>query len=216
MDGLPLASSFLKEIFWLLPLLFVLALVRGLLKSPRFKGWLGERRIRRHAEGRLPPAVYRSFHDVLLCDERGTTQIDHLYVSVYGVFVVETKNMGGWIFGSEHQREWTQVFPGHKRRFQNPLLQNYRHIKAVESVLGVPARCQRSVVVFAGDATFKTAMPASVCTIDDYLDHIASFKEVVLSEAECAAICEKIAGNLLPGRESRKAHVQSLREKHRA
>ena len=50
-----------------------------------------------------------------------------MFVSVFGVFVVETKNMGGWIFGSERNREWTQVFPNaEKYKFQNPLRQNYR------------------------------------------------------------------------------------------
>lgn len=47
----------------------------------------------------LPASIYRSFHDLMLPTRDGMTQIDHVSVSRSGVFVVETKNMGGWIFG---------------------------------------------------------------------------------------------------------------------
>ena len=74
----------------------------------------------------LPSSMYRQYHDVILPTAGGTTQIDHVFVSVFGVFVVETKNMSGWIFGSERDQDWTQVFPGGRKfKFQNPLRQNY-------------------------------------------------------------------------------------------
>lgn len=73
----------------------------------------------------LPSVTYVRFHDVMLPTPDGTTQIDHVFVSRFGVFVVETKNMAGWIFGSERGRRWTQVLPGgRKTSFQNPLRQN--------------------------------------------------------------------------------------------
>ncbi|WP_350617509.1 nuclease-related domain-containing protein, partial [Pseudomonas sp. HY7a-MNA-CIBAN-0227] len=66
----------------------------------------------------------------------GSTQIDHVIVSIYGIFVIETKNYKGWIFGNEKQRQWTQAFPnGRKYKFQNPLRQNYLHIKTLADLL---------------------------------------------------------------------------------
>ena len=59
----------------------------------------------------------------------GTTQIDHILVSAYGIFVIETKNLKGWIFGSAENATWTQVLAGKKYPFQNPLKQNYRHTR---------------------------------------------------------------------------------------
>lgn len=53
----------------------------------------------------LPSSVYRQCHDVTLRTESATTQIDHVFVSVYGVIVVETKDMKGWIFGGEQDRD---------------------------------------------------------------------------------------------------------------
>ena len=94
--------------------------------------------------------------------EDGTTQIDHIIVSKYGIFVVETKNMNGWIFGSERQKMWTQQIYRHKTKFQNPLHQNYKHVKTLENALDIEPEKIVSVIVFVGEATFKTSMPANV------------------------------------------------------
>ncbi len=66
-----------------------------------FKGAAGEAVLRKAAAISLPSSVYRRFHNVTLPTPNGTTQIDHVFVSRFGVFVVETKNMAGWIFGSD-------------------------------------------------------------------------------------------------------------------
>ncbi|MGR5279715.1 nuclease-related domain-containing protein, partial [Vibrio rotiferianus] len=87
---------------------------------------------------------------------------DHIVVSKYGIFVVETKNMKGWIFGSARQRQWTQKIYRHSSKFQNPLHQNYKHIKALETLLGCSEEHLHSVIVFIGDSTFKTEMPPNV------------------------------------------------------
>jgi len=101
-------------------------------------------------------------HDLVLPTPDGTTQVDHVIVSRFGVFVIETKNMTGWIFGDERSRKWTQTLYRKKYPFQNPLRQNYKHVKAVESIAGLRSRCVHSVVVFVGGSKFKTPMPANV------------------------------------------------------
>lgn len=73
-----------------------------LLRSPWFKGRLGEWLVKTKVRRKLPADTYHAFHDVTLADEAGSTQIDHLFVSPFGLFVVETKNYKGWIFGSAH------------------------------------------------------------------------------------------------------------------
>ena len=69
---------------------------------------------------------YYKFHNVILPSRSGTTQIDHIIISVYGLFIVETKNKKGWIFGTEYQTVWTQSIYGMNYTFQNPLKQTYR------------------------------------------------------------------------------------------
>jgi hypothetical protein len=66
-----------------------------------FKGWFGEKKTTFNMWLFLNTDTYRRFHDVIIPSKNGTTQIDHILVSSFGVFIVETKNIKDWIFGSE-------------------------------------------------------------------------------------------------------------------
>jgi restriction system protein len=100
---------------------------------------------------KLGPKVYRRVHNVILPARNGTTQIDHVVVSIYGLFVIETKNMDGWIFGSTQQETWTQQFFKKKFKFQNPLRQNYRHTRCLAEFLNLDHDFLHSVVFFIGN-----------------------------------------------------------------
>ncbi len=145
--------------FWyFIPLLILV----GSFKSPWFKGYIGEVIVNFAIKVRLDKDEYHLIKNVTLPTEDGTTQIDHILVSSKGVFVVETKNMKGWIFGSEKQRQWTQKIYKHTSKFQNPLHQNYKHTKTLASCLDIPESKIFSVIVFVGDSEFKTEMPTNV------------------------------------------------------
>ncbi|MCY3624210.1 MAG: NERD domain-containing protein [Gammaproteobacteria bacterium] len=182
------------------------------------KGFAGETMVAAGAMLALPSATYVRFHDVMLPTPDGTTQIDHVFVSRFGVFVVETKNMAGWIFGSERDRRWTQVLPGGRKiPFQNPLRQNYRHVKAVEVVLEglkLPPSAVRSVVAFVGDAELKTTLPENVTVGMGFARHVKSFTRVVMSEAAVLAVCDAVATRRIDGSmAARRAHVRGLRSR---
>ena len=170
-------------IFKSLPLmvLVVLALVVTLKvfllwwNSPKQKGARGERRVAQRLRDGLPEE-YRIMNDVYLPLPDGTTtQIDHIVVSQYGIFVVETKTYSGWIFGEEGSREWTQSIYRKKSRFQNPIRQNYKHICALADNLGIDKSYFHGVVAFSGDCTFKTEMPPGVVYSRGAADYIRSF-----------------------------------------
>ena len=74
-------------------------------------------------------------HVTLRLEDGSTTQIDHILVDTKGVFIIETKNYSGWIFANPRARVWTQTIYHLKSRFQNPLHQNYKHVKAVQKTL---------------------------------------------------------------------------------
>ena len=179
------------------------------------KGFLGEKLVQVGAALTLSSSKYRRYHNVTLPTASGTTQIDHVFVSTCGVFVVETKNMSGWIFGREQDPEWTQVFRGGgKYTFQNPLRQNYRHIRALEEALrgiGIPRGVVRSVVVFVGSAELKRDMPENVTEGLGGSQYIRSFKAHVLSEAKVAAICEVIESQRLkPSWNTHRQHIRNV------
>lgn len=98
---------------------------------------------------------YTLYKDIYVEKKDGNmTQIDHVVVSKYGIFVLETKNFSGWIFGNEKQRNWTQTIYRKKSRFYNPILQNKTHMKALDQYLQYN-RPMHSIIVFSNAVTFK-------------------------------------------------------------
>lgn len=114
--------------------------------------------------------------------ENGTTQIDHVLVSRFGVFVIETKHYRGWIFADARDAKWTQVLFGYKFRFRNPIIQNSRHVQAVRGRLDfLPPVAVKSVVVFTGEAEFKTQMPQNVFHVPGLIDYLREQTVAVIS-----------------------------------
>ncbi|WP_017842824.1 nuclease-related domain-containing protein [Methylotuvimicrobium buryatense] len=195
--------------WWLITLLFLLAF----LKSPFMKGILGEFLVNLAAKFFLDKNIYRLFKNVTLPTEDGTTQIDHVIVSRYGVFVIETKNMKGWIFGSSQQKTWTQKIYRHTSKFQNPLHQNYKHTQTLQSALELDPEKMFSLVVFVGDSTFKTPMPDNVVYAVGYIRFIKSKTQPIISDSQVMAICDKIAsGRLKPSLKTHREHVRHVKE----
>lgn len=85
-----------------------------------------------------------------------TTEIDQIIVHVKGIFVIESKNYRGWIFGQDKDNNWTQRLPdGRKFQFYNPVKQNQLHISALKSLLSLEDGCFISFIVFGNDCDFK-------------------------------------------------------------
>ncbi|MDX8130379.1 NERD domain-containing protein [Methylomonas sp. OY6] len=189
--------------------LFVLLIVIGFLKTPFMKGVIGEALVNLAAAFFLDKNIYRLFKNVTLPTEDGTTQVDHVIVSPYGIFVIETKNLKGWIFGNAQQKMWTQQIYKHKNQFQNPLHQNYKHTQTLQSALEIEPSKLFSLVVFVGDSEFKTPMPENVVYAGGYIRFIKSKQQRLLTENEVTEVCRKIqAGRLKP---SIKTHIEHVR-----
>jgi hypothetical protein len=143
----------------------------------------GEAAIRRALSQNFTGAAYHLLNNITLPFEDGTTQIDHILLSKHGIFVIESKHYSGWIFANASWQTWTQVIYYFKQKFQNPLRQNYKHIKAIQKVLDfVPSEHIHSLVAFTGDAVFKTERPAGVFDVAGLIQHIGQFTTEVLSE----------------------------------
>ena len=179
------------------------------------KGWLGEVQGTLAHQLLLDTQVYHALNDVTLPTPDDTTQIDHVLVSRYGVFVIEAKNMEGWIFGSEQNAQWTQNLYGKKYRFQNPLRQNYRHTRVLADFLSLPHDKFHSVVMFWGDCTFKTPLPSNVLN-RGYTAYIKSKTDILFTDEEVAQIVEALAdGTAAQELENAPStHVASLQERH--
>lgn len=159
---------------------------------------------------------YHLMNHITLRLPDGTTEMDHILVSRFGVFVIEVKNYKGWIFGDPKAAKWTQVLFFEKFRFQNPLFQNLRHIRAVQSVLDfLPTAAVKGVVVFTGTAEFKTRQPQGVVELSHVVDYIKQYTAEVMSLNRmqwCVGRLE--TARLAISRQTDVEHVQSLNRRH--
>jgi restriction system protein len=177
------------------------------------KGWFGEKKTTFNMWLSLNAKIYRRFHNVIIPSKNGTTQIDHLLVSPYGLFIVETKNIKGWIFGSENQQKWTQTLFTEKYTFQNPIKQTYRQKKVLSEFLNLQESAIHIVIYFVGDCEFKTPMPSNV--INNGLgSYIKQFHNHILSPE----ILDRLIGVLEKHKSesslTTRDHVRSLRDRH--
>ena len=197
------------SMYWFLIPLFLLPVV---LKSAWFKGILGEFLVNYLLTKFLPKDQYTLIKNVTLPTDDGTTQIDHIVASPYGVFVIETKNMKGWIFGSAKQKQWTQKIFKYSGKFQNPLHQNYKHTQTLAACLSIPHEQIFSVVVFIGNSTFKTRMPENVTYARGCVEYIKTKQVIQFTQSQVAEIAELIeAGRLTRGLKTNLAHNKHVK-----
>lgn len=190
-------------------------LIVGMLKyviKPIVKGKMGELHVARKLSG-LPDDKYILLNDVMLPTNRGTTQIDHVLISIYGIFVIETKNYKGWIYGSEYSDKWTQNIYGNKKQFINPLKQNYGHICALKELLNLSEDKFISIVAFSNDATLKTKINKNVVRIKRVKRTILSYNTQIFSLEEIKDISNKIVSARVESTHSNRVeHVKKIRE----
>lgn len=86
-----------------------------------------------------------------------TTEVDVLMISTKGIFVFESKNYSGWIFGDDNNPMWTQTLPGNKKnQFYNPIWQNSGHLNAIRNVIeDDKPNLYKSYIVFSERCTLK-------------------------------------------------------------
>ncbi|NOQ93406.1 MAG: nuclease [Methylophaga sp.] len=209
MDFTPILNQLYGVLWYLVPFFLIITL----LKSAWFKGVFGEFLVNLNAKLFLDKEQYHLIKNVTLPTENGSTQIDHIIVSRYGIFVVETKNMKGWIFGSPNQKTWTQKIYKYSSKFQNPLHQNYKHTKTLESLLALNEDHIFSVIVFVGDSTFNTEMPENVTYGTGYIRYIKSKTLPVLTELDVKRITQKIeAGRFPPSFKTNRDHGKHVKQ----
>lgn len=149
------------------------------------------------------------------------TQIDCVAVNNAGVFVYESKDFGGWIYGDETQRFWVQVldFGREKHTFYSPLKQNALHVQAITKLVGknIPIF---SVVVFGNETVFKTSCDTKgehyICLqsgIHEKMAQIASLTDAEhqLTTWQIERICDRLRrGRIIPDVATRQLHIDEV------
>lgn len=182
--------------------------------KPKIKGFLGEKVVSAILS-RLDSQKYRVINDVMLNLNGKTSQIDHVVVSNYGIFVIETKNYKGWIMGDERSEYWTQVIYKRKEKFYNPIRQNYGHVKALKGVLedylDIPFF---PIVVFSVNADLKVKLSSSEVVYSvNLLKVIKKYNHEVVSDRVKDEVFSRITALNIADKELKNQHVAVIHKK---
>lgn len=179
----------------------------------RFRGWIGEKKTSFRLKLSLDKNLYVRFNNVIIPSNNGTTQIDHLILSPFGIFIIETKNKKGWIFGSENQAKWTQVIFKQKYLFQNPLKQAYRQKKVLSEFLNIDGSLIKTIIYFNGDCSFKTSLPPNVLN-GGLANYIKQYDRFLFNNEQINRLIKIIHDHISESNLTNKDHIRSLRNRH--
>lgn len=195
--------------------LFIMLILAAIVKSPRVKGFFGEVGVRLALKG-LNKEEFHVLHNLTLSDGQKTSQIDHIVIGKNGVFVIETKNYKGWIFGSERNATWTQTIYKSKKRFPNPIRQNFGHLKMVEHHFPGYQHPLISIINFTSNGTLKNIEVHStgihVLHTSDLIRTIHSYKDTLLTCEAAAAYAKHLEKQNIKDAKIKKHHIQTIKE----
>lgn len=174
----------------------------------KIRGFMGEFWVKQELK-KLPKDKYIILNDIMIKSSKGTHQIDHIIISKYGIFVVEMKNYYGLITGEEHQNKWTQHLGKNKYYFNNPIHQNYGHIKALEELLNLSKDKFISIICISNQAKLKVKAK-NVTQLDFVNDLIKSYNNEIITE-DLSKIKNKIEQNNITDKEIRKNHIKNIK-----
>ncbi len=145
-----------------------------------------------------------------------TTEIDLLYIYSNGIYVIESKNYGGWIFGSENHKYWTMVMYNYKTKFFNPIWQNKKHISCLSKIVDVPLH---SLIVFSERCKLmklnydkKNTKIINRQDLVEYLEAELS-KNNILSVDQINKIYESLKPYKLKDKEKKQQHIDQIRNR---
>ena len=158
------------------------------------KGRVGERIVARQAKSLGKDYVL--LNNITLPNRNGgTAQIDHIVLSPYGIFVLETKHYRGDIYGKEDQKQWEQKFVKSCYKFYNPIIQNRSHVNILNHhLLGLADPTQtHSIVIFTGKCRLRSRVPPYVFNGRRWLRYVRKqFRDIVYTEHEVQMMKERI------------------------
>ncbi len=183
-------------------------------RSPTYIGEIAELQVSSHLL-KLPNAVYKVINNLMIPSHGKTkyTQIDHVVVSNYGIFCIETKANKGWIYGNSKQDKWVQIIYKYRNSFYNPMRQNYAHTQALE--LALRSQLKSPIipyVVFPNANKIVGTDPSQAGNIKQLLDTMLKFKQYIYTFEQRDNIYNALINLNCNNDEVRSEHIQEVRD----
>lgn len=202
-----IVEIFLKQpIFWI----FIILGFFSAIFYKKIVGFLGEFFVKTELN-KLAKENYQILNNIMINSSKGTNQIDHIVISKYGIFVIETKNYAGLITGNEYKNKWTQHLGKNKYYFHNPIHQNYGHIKALEEILNLKEDKFISIICMTNQAKIKVNAN-NVTNINNIVNLIQSYNNEILDINLLNEFKSKLKNLNIIDKKTRKKHVKAIKK----
>ena len=175
---------------------------------PKFRGFMGEFWLKLELK-KLPKNKYKLLNDIMIEDEKGTHQIDHIVISKYGIFVIEMKNYYGLILGNRYKEKWYQCLGKNKYAFHNPMYQNYGHVKALSNALNLNEDLFIPITCFSNQVKLKVTSNKPVVQVDTINRNILKYTEEIIT-CDLNELSSKIENMNILDKIKRKEHVKNI------
>lgn len=178
--------------------------------SSKAKGEIGERKVVQILD-QMCDENSHCINNLMITSPSGcSTQIDHIYINQAGVFVIETKNYSGLIYGGEEQRsDWTQYLGGKKYKIYNPLKQNNAHKQKIRDIIGHYTPVFSLIVFVQNNA--QMIYSKNVIGINELRDTIKEHQDFVLSKGQIDDIYYKLLNIKTNPETSEKQHIENVK-----
>lgn len=197
--------------FYLIFIALVILFVLLKLYYPKIRGFMGEFLVKQKLN-KLPKDKYIVLNDIMIGDENGTHQIDHIVLSNFGIFVIETKNYKGLIKGRENDNKWCQYLGKTRKYFVNPIHQNFGHIRSLSKLLEIDENYFISIICFSNRANVDVICN-NVVTQLVYLKQIILKYNDVIYDYDINKLANIIMQNNIIDKKIRKEHIMNIRIK---
>ena len=203
-------SEFIK--YFLTNPFIIILIVVGIISALFYKkivGWFGEHWTRQ-ALNKLPKEKYMVLNDLLIETNNATHQIDHVVISRYGIFSIETKQYNGYITGNKYDKNWVRHAGKKKYYYTNPIRQNYGHVKALSELLKIDESKIYNIVCIPSKAKLKIEHDGELVRYDSLVNKILSYNEEKIDNVE--EIINLIKTNNITNKSVKKQHINNIRE----
>ena len=179
--------------------------------SKKVNGWAGEHWVKQ-ALKELPENEYIILNDICIMVSGIYHQIDHIVVSKYGLFVIETKHYNGFITGEEYDKYWIRHVGKNKYYYLNPIRQNYGHVKAIAELLHISESKVHNIVCVTSKADLRIKHNGELTRNYNLVNKIMSFKKDEIENTN--DIVKTINRINITDSETRKMYINMIRDSH--
>lgn len=204
-------SDFMLVCFSILLLLtcILLLFVLQKLKTATIIGLIGENIVSRELENIV--GYKKIINNIMINDNGKSRQIDHIAITEYGVFVIETKNCAGSIYGKETSSEWKKYINHKCYIMKNPIHQNYGHLQIVKKTLDEITQEVYQIIVFTSRSVLHIESKVPVLQ-EKQLCRYINTKNKIFSQEQINLINKVILENRITNREQIKYHNQNVKQ----